>query len=153
MYIIHKILNEGFAWLSVAFGLILTCKFVVRIGMKKSKIYRDELKKLNKYMANTHKLMGISLVLTGLIHGIFSGESVISLNTGTICWVISITLGVSCMARKILRKQGSWIKYHRILIIIFLLTLGFHLIDVKIFDNKISTNILQHKKQMDYETQ
>ncbi|MCE9676798.1 FMN-binding protein [Paraclostridium bifermentans] len=153
MDIIHKILNEGFAWLSVAFGLILTCKFVVRIGMKKSRIYRDELKKLNKYMANTHKLMGISLVITGLIHGIFSGESVISLNTGTICWVISITLGVSWMARKILRKKGNWIKYHRVLTLIFLLTLGFHLIDVKIFDNKISTNILQHKKQMDYETQ
>lgn len=36
MYIIHKILNDGFAWLSVAFGLILTCKLIVRIGMKKS---------------------------------------------------------------------------------------------------------------------
>ncbi len=104
-------------------------------------------------MANTHKLMGISLVIIGLIHVIFSGESVISLNTGTVCWVISITLGVSWMTRKILRKQGSWIKYHRLLTIIFLLTLGRHLIDVKIFDNKISTNILQHKKQMDYETQ
>lgn len=153
MDIIHKILNEGFAWLSVVFGLILTCKFVVRIGTKKSETYKDELKKLNKYMANTHKLMGISLVITGVIHGIFSGESVISLNTGTICWVISITLGVSWMARKILRKQGSWIKYHRLLTIIFLLTLALHLIDVKIFDNKISTNILQHKKQIDYETQ
>lgn len=153
MDIIHKILNEGFAWLSLAFGVILTCKFVVRIGIKKSETYRDELKKLNKYMANTHKLMGISLVITGLIHGIFSGESVISLNTGTICWIVSITLGVNWMARKMLRKQGSWIKYHRLLTIIFLLTLGFHLIDVKIFDNKISTNILQHKNQQDNEIQ
>ncbi|MDU3338057.1 FMN-binding protein [Paraclostridium bifermentans] len=153
MDIIHKILNEGFAWLSVAFALILTCKFVVRIGIKKSETYKEELKKLNKYMANTHKLMGISLVIIGLIHGIFSGESIISLNTGTICWIVSITLGINWMARKILRKQGSWIKYHRLLTIIFLLTLGLHLIDVKIFDNKISTNILQHKKQIDFETQ
>lgn len=153
MDIIHKILNEGFAWLSVAFGLILTCKFIVRIAIKRSGIYIDELKNLNKYMANTHKLMGLSLVITGLIHGIFSGESVISLNTGTICWIISITLGASWMARKILRKQGNWIKYHRVLTVIFLLTLGFHLIDVKIFDNKISTNILQHKNQQYNEIQ
>ncbi|GAA0092872.1 hypothetical protein UT300009_29010 [Paraclostridium bifermentans] len=62
-------------------------------------------------MANTHKLMGISLVITGLIHGIFSGESVISLNTGTICWVISIILGVSWMARKILRKRLNIIDF------------------------------------------
>ena len=96
-------------------------------------------------MRITHKLIGVALVITGLVHGIFSGEPVISLNTGTICWVVSILMCLNWMTRKLLIKQGNWNKYHRILTVIFLLTLGLHLIHIKIFDNRISEIMMGNK--------
>lgn len=129
--ITDKIFNEGFAWLSTIIGIILSFKLVTRILMQKGKIYKDIYGNLNKCMRYTHKPLGIILVITGLVHGIFSSEDVLSLNLGTMCWILSILTGISYMIRKSLSKQSNWIKYHRILTILFILTLGLHIIDVK----------------------
>ena len=122
MPIIFKIFNEGFAWLSFILGLTLASTFIIRICIQKN----------TKCMKSIEKILGILLILTGTIHGIFSGGLVTSL-TGTICWIVSILIGLNYISRKLLKKQGNWIKYHRILTILFLLTLVLHLVDVKVF--------------------
>lgn len=122
MPIIYKIFNEGFAWLSVILGLILASKFIIRFWIQKSA----------KCIKSADIILGVLLIFTGAIHGVFSGGLVVSL-TGTICWVVSILIGINYISRKLLKKQGNWIKYHKILNILFLLTLVLHLIDIKVF--------------------
>ena len=132
--LLNKFLNEGFAWLSALLGGILALKYVARQCLIKSKENKEFFKQLNKYMRKTHIYMGIALIITGVIHGYFSSDDVLSLNLGTLCWIMSILLGISYAIRKSLSKPAKWMKYHRVLTILFLLTLGLHLIDIKIYN-------------------
>lgn len=131
MELINKILNEGMAWIAVILGIVLSFKYIVRESIKIYPKYKESLIVLNRYMKKTHILMGILLIIIGMIHGIFSSISLLSVNIGTICWIVSILLGMNWMLRKYLNKPSIWIKYHRILTILFLLTMIFHIIDVK----------------------
>lgn len=119
------ILNYGFAWLSVLFGLILAIKYIVR---KLARLH-DNARQLNKQLRKTHILFGILLVLTGLVHGLNSSDSLFSLNLGTITWVLSILLGINYAVRSLLIK-GAWIKIHRVLTVLFLCIIVIHVIDV-----------------------
>ena len=76
--------------------------------------------------------MGISLIIAGLIHGIYSSDSVLSFNLGTIAWVLSLLLGINFMFRKKISNSKPWIYYHRILAVIFLIIMILHIQDVKI---------------------
>lgn len=86
--------------------------------------------KVNKGLRKYHKQIGILLVITGLIHGVFSSEGIISFSLGTIAWIVSILLGLNWMFRKKLSKFKGWIYYHRILTVIFLLTILLHIVQV-----------------------
>jgi uncharacterized protein with FMN-binding domain len=70
------------------------------------------------------------LTATGLIHGLFSSEPVLSFNIGTVSWIISILLGVNWMVRKRLAKFKGWLYYHRVLTVVFLVLIVVHVIDV-----------------------
>lgn len=147
--LVNKVFNEGFAWLSVGLGGILTLKYIARKSVIKSKDYKKFFIKLNKYMRNTHIYLGVLLIITGFIHGVFSSQDVFTINLGTACWVVSILLGISWAIRKILKKPGSWIKYHRALTVVFILTLGLHLFDIKIYRfsrliNNLQANVEEH---------
>lgn len=148
MELINKILNEGMAWISVALGIVLSSKYIVRKSIKIYPKHKELLIVLNRYMKKSHILMGIVLIIIGMIHGIFSSVDLFSVNIGTICWIVSILLGMNWMLRKHLNRQSMWIKYHRILTILFLLTMIFHVIDVKKYDIlefKNETNLILHR--------
>lgn len=51
-------------------------------------------------------------------------------NLGTICWILSILLGLNYLLRSIFRKKSHWIIYHRILTVVFILIIVLHIIDV-----------------------
>lgn len=86
---------------------------------------------------------GVLMVFTGLLHGLFAGNNadtklsevhigseLLSLNWGTICFVVSVLLGRSYLARKGLEK--NWMKVHRILTICLLVCLALHMAGVGI---------------------
>lgn len=141
----NKIFNEGFAWLSVALGGVLALKYIVRKCIIKSKENKKSFIKLNKYMKSTHIYLGVALIITGLVHGLFSSQSVFSINLGTLCWISSILLGISWAIRKKLKNPSSWIKYHRALTVLFIVTLGLHLFDIKIYSFSRLANDLNVK--------
>lgn len=123
-------LNFGFAWISIILTATLSIIYILRKIIIKSKNKSPYLLSINKALRKHHKLLGIILVITGLIHGIFSSESVFSLNFGTLAWVVSILLGLNWMVRKKLAKYKGWIYYHRILTVLFILTIFLHIVQV-----------------------
>lgn len=127
------LLNLGLAKISLVLSILLSIIYALRILNKK--LYDNKNKILNttnKLLRRHHKKMGIALVLTGLIHGIYSSKTVLSFNLGTITWVLSVMLGLSFMLRKKLPNSKPWMYYHRILTLIFLILMLMHILVVKI---------------------
>lgn len=131
------LLDFGLAWISVIFAIILCIIYVFRILIKKHGIFKDLNRKLRKY----HKHFGVLLIITGFVHGFFSSEPVLSLNPGTICWVLSILLGLNWVFRKLFDKSKDWLFYHRILTIGLILALVLHIFNVGIQAPKLLMNL------------
>ena len=123
-------LNFGFAWISVLLTIALSIIYILRKLIVQSKGKNIYLISLNRKLRKHHKLIGIILVITGLVHGYFSSESILSLNLGTASWIISILLGLNWMAKKSLSKYKGWIYYHRILTVAFILAIILHVVQV-----------------------
>lgn len=123
-------LNFGFAWISILLTIALSIVYILQKVISTSKLKKNHLTSFNKTLRKHHKLMGIILVIAGLIHGYFSSESILSLNLGTVAWIISILLGLNWMARKPLSKYRGWIYYHRFLTMAFILFTIFHIVQV-----------------------
>lgn len=118
-------LNLGLAWVAVFISLLLISKFITkRLGKK------GILKMLDHFLRKTHIFLGIILIIVGLVHGLNSSEEVLSLNLGTVLWIVSIILGLNFMLRKKLGQKKSWIFYHRILTVAFIVLTVIHVIDV-----------------------
>ncbi len=135
-------LNYGFAWLSVLVGIILAIKFLARIFSNRNKVALQ----LNRYLRKVHIPLGIFLVVVGFVHGMNSSESVLSINLGTVVWLLSILLGINYLVRAFLTNKGLWIRIHRALTVMFLCGIIFHVIDVggiQLF-NVISTELNSH---------
>lgn len=123
-------LNLGFAWISVLLTVALSIVYVLRKTIISLKVKNSFLTKLNRSLRKYHKFIGILLIITGLVHGYFSSEKVLSFNLGTLAWLLCILLGLNWMMRKVLSKYKGWIFYHRILTVGFLLTIMLHVVDV-----------------------
>jgi len=123
-------LNFGLAWISVLLTVILSIIYILRKIVIKSKYENKFVSSINRTLRKHHKELGISLVITGLIHGYFSSDKILSFNLGTVAWIVSILLGLNWMARKVLSKYNSWIYYHRGLTVIFIFTIILHVAQV-----------------------
>jgi len=122
-------LNIGFAWISMILVVMLSVIYLFRFVIK-----RDFLKRIvipaNRVLRKHHKLLGIALILTGLIHGLFSSDKVWSINIGTVSWIMSILLGMNWMFRKHYNKPKLCMVHHRILTLLFIGTIFWHILDV-----------------------
>lgn len=123
-------LNFGLAWISVILGFLLSIIYILRIVNRTSRNSLSMLVSLNKNLRKYHIVLGVLLIITGLVHGISSSQSVFSFNLGTLCWIISILLGISWIIRKKFKKGITWIKLHRVLTVIFVVSIIWHVIDV-----------------------
>ena len=123
-------LNFGLAWISVLLTVILSIIYILRKIIIKSKYENKFLSSINRSLRKYHKELGIGLIITGLIHGYFSSDKILSFNLGTVAWIVSILLGLNWMARKVLSKYKSWIYYHRGLTVIFILTIILHVVQI-----------------------
>lgn len=127
----NEFLDTGLAKICVALTAALCIIYILRIANKKLfKNRKTIISILNKVLRKYHKFIGITLIVIGLIHGLYSSQTVFSLNLGTACWIISIMLGLNFMFRKHFKRKG-WIYYHRILTILFLAVLSLHILQMK----------------------
>ncbi|MCX7922539.1 MAG: FMN-binding protein [Clostridia bacterium] len=124
------LINMGFAWISVILAFFLSIIYVLRIASRNKGKLGELFGKINRGLRKHHKYMGMLLVLTGFIHGLFSTQKVWSFNLGTIAWVVSILLGINWMVRKYVGKSKGWMFYHRLLTVVFIGTIVWHVIDV-----------------------
>lgn len=126
------LINIGFAWIAMILGALLAVIYILRIVNKA--IYNNKnkfLTNLNRALRKSHKIFGILIVITGLIHGLYSSFDVVSLNLGTLTWIITILLGLNWMFRKKFKYLGkSWIIYHRGLTSVFIIALVVHIVTV-----------------------
>ncbi|HPQ46655.1 MAG TPA: FMN-binding protein [Clostridia bacterium] len=123
-------INLIFAWISVFTALILIMALFTRKSIVAFPGQRKFFITLNKALRKHHKLIGIVLLAVALIHGLFSTESVFSLNLGTISWLIAVLLGINWLLRKKLIKIKGWMFYHRVLVAVFAVSIVIHVIDV-----------------------
>lgn len=119
-------LNYGMAWMSVLFMLTLSVKYIVRKQLMKD-VKNEFWKKWNHRLRKSHIYFGILLIFTGFIHGMNSSFDVLSWNFGTITFLLSILLGLNYYFRK---KVRPWIKYHRILTLVIIISLVIHIVEV-----------------------
>ncbi|MDX1358640.1 MAG: hypothetical protein R3232_07410, partial [Clostridia bacterium] len=122
-------LNFGLAWISVFLAIFLAVAYLTRKAVIKIPSKREFFINLNKNLRKHHKIIGAALILTGLIHGIFSSDKLFSLNWGTALWIVSILLGISWMLRKKLTGKKNWMYFHRLLVIVFSLSIVIHVVD------------------------
>jgi len=123
-------LNFGLAWISIFIALFLGAAYLSRKAIIKYPQKRGFYIKLNKGIRKNHKLIGIVLIITGLIHGIFSSGNLFTLNLGTVTMLLSIALGVSWMLRKKITGRNNWMHWHRVLVVVFIATIFLHVVDV-----------------------
>ena len=96
------------AWAATVCAIFAAFKYIA----KKNKT-------VNWFFHHIHIPLGILLIVTGLLHGLLAGNPLgttlsqasfgnmlFSWNMGTICFILSILLGVTYILRKNLRKTG-----------------------------------------------
>jgi len=127
------LLNLGLAKIALILSILLSIIYPLRVLNKKLYDNRSKiLNTINELLRKHHKKIGIALILTGLIHGIYSSKAILSFNLGTITWVVSVILGLNFMLRKKFFNSKPWMYYHRILTLIFLMLMLMHILVVKI---------------------
>lgn len=135
------ILNIWLARVSLAASILLIVIFLLKKAhMQPASSYILFCRKANHILRELHKPLGILLVITGIVHGLLSSESVFTFNLGTFCWILSVLLGINWIIRSRLKKKG-WMYYHHILTLLFCITLLYHIIDVGGFVPLLPANV------------
>lgn len=112
-------------------------------GLTAVKFFVKKNKRLNRIFHDIHIPLGVVLIVAGLVHGLAAGnplgtsftqasfgQLLFTWNMGTLCFVLSILLGLTYVLRKILKK--NWMKLHRILTVVFVVTIVIHVYQVGI---------------------
>jgi len=126
------LLNLGLAWISVILTVLLAVIFILRKLLRRSERLKPALASLNRFLRRHHKILGLILIVTGLVHGLFSSDTVWSLNWGTVSWIFSILLGLNWLFKKQVSSRKGWMFDHRLLTIAFVAILAIHIVDVGI---------------------
>lgn len=128
------LLSQILAWVSTLLCIAEALRYAARISKNKA---------LNRAFHKSHIPLGVLLLITGGIHGLIAGNlpdaglSAIelapvffTLNWGTACFISSVLLAVSYLARKGLGKK--WMPLHRILTVLMIAFLAVHLTEMGI---------------------
>ncbi|MBN2852396.1 MAG: FMN-binding protein [Clostridia bacterium] len=124
-------LDIVFAWIALGLAVLLSIIIVLRVLRKKVfKSQNSLINKLDRGLRKFHKPLGISIIVVGLYHGLFSTVSVFSVNLGTATWILTILLALTWLLKKQLKKVKNWMFWHRVLTLVFVAVLILHIIDV-----------------------
>lgn len=133
----ERFLNVGLADISAAIAGLLVVKYILKaINKRFFNCKNPIINKVNMFLIKRHKLFGITLIFTGVVHGISSPRSVLSPNLGTATWLLSILMYSSCILKKRLGKnehikKEGWVYYHRVVALLFVLVLAVHILTMK----------------------
>ncbi|EKF49120.1 hypothetical protein H17ap60334_07338 [Thermosipho africanus H17ap60334] len=118
-------------WFNVALLIFNFLSYSLRVINKriKSKILTDIIKFLKKY----HKISGVLLIIFGFVHGYLALGYNFYLHTGSILWVLIISMFASFIIGKFSLFKHKWIYFHRILSFSLLVFLLIHLINPWLF--------------------
>lgn len=124
-------LNILFAWASMILAGLLAVIIVMRVVNKYAfHNKKNILYKINRYLRKIHKPMGVAIIITGFYHGLFSSDTILSLNYGTAVWVLTIVLAATWIFKAQLKKIKNWMYWHRVITAVFVIILVIHIIDV-----------------------
>lgn len=128
------LVSQIFAWVSVFLCLMEVMRFAARIS---------KVKALNHFFHKCHIPFGVLLLATSGFHALLAGNTAgagltgielaavfFTVNWGTFCFLCAALLAVSYLARKKLRQV--WMPIHRVLTVLMIALLVFHLADVGI---------------------
>ena len=124
------ILNILFAWIAIISGVLLSIIWIIRIiqlNMNKGP-QKDKLISINKTLRRNHINLGYIFILSSFIHGMLSSFSILSFNYGSITLIIGVVIWYTFVDKSNLGKR--WIKYHRQLTIILVVTTIIHIVEV-----------------------
>lgn len=125
------------ARITFAIVILLSIIYILRkIIQKKFAKTRGFINKLNIFLRQNHKAMGVLAIILGLVHGILSSDNIFIFNLGTYTWFLLVLLGASWYYKSKFKRK-SWMYYHRILAVLFISTLFFHIVEVGGFTSNI----------------
>lgn len=119
------------AWCAVLCVILTAVRYLVRVSKNPN---------WNRVFHKLHIPMGLLALLLGLIHGllagnlpggkVFWGTLLLTLNWGSLCFLLLVLLLGSYLLRKPLKK--AWMPLHRVLTVALLAALVLHVVDVGI---------------------
>ncbi len=112
--------------LTIPLTILVCIIFVLRIagkGKDKNHLFNS----LNRRLRRIHIPLGLLLIAVSTIHGICTETPLFSFNWGTICLAVLFLLALSYYLRKHLH---NWMRWHRILTVLFLIAFIIHLVEV-----------------------
>lgn len=125
------LINVVTAWITVGLMALLMVVYVLRLWIQKSGLPKDAWQRsLNRKLRKPHKWLGLATLLSAFIHGLYSSVAILSVNKGSILFVVFIAMGLSFMFRKQLKALLPWMKLHRYLAAASLVLLLLHFIEV-----------------------
>ena len=118
-----------FAWISIALLIFTALKYITR---------RSGNYSINYFFRKYHIWAGILMIITGFLHGIFSGNEIMTsfedmqiaskfftLNLGTVCFIVTLFLWLTYLLRRQFKKR--WIIIHRELTALLILLTVLHI--------------------------
>lgn len=122
--------NILFGWIAILSGILLSVIWFIRIVQRKipKGNPKNYVIKINKYLRKHHIYLGYLFIIASLIHGRLSSFSVISLNYGTLAFIIGLGITYTYVEKAKLGKK--WIKYHRVLTLLIIMLTGVHIMEV-----------------------
>lgn len=107
------------------------------------KFFAKKNQRMNRIFHRIHIPVGILLIAAGLVHGLFAGnplgvtirqavfgKTLFTWNMGTVCFILSILLGITYLFRKMLK--ANWMELHRILTVMLVVSLAIHIFQMGI---------------------
>ena len=119
------------AWCAVLCVLLTAVRYPARVSKRPA---------CNRLFHKLHIPAGVLALLFGLIHGLLAGSlpvgsitigsMLLTLNWGSVCFLLMLLLGVSYLLRRQLKR--AWLPVHRVLTVLLLAALVVHLTEVGI---------------------
>jgi hypothetical protein len=109
--------------LVVLAGLLFTLRRVNKYGFSNK---NTTLRKIVKPLSKLHPFVGVTLLISAYIHGELALGSVFRIHTGSLAWwILLLMMLVALIGKKFRIKQ--WLKIHRILAILMIVSVLLHL--------------------------
>lgn len=104
---------------------ILVCLIFVLRMIGKNRDKQSWINRLNRRLRKMHIPLGIALAVSAFVHAIFSSTGILTPIWGALCLIFLILTCLTWFFRK--KKGFNFMKWHRILTVVFLITFVLHL--------------------------